>query len=152
MGTSDTSPGYGIPHDIAAVAPPTITEAEAIAWLNGYKTAWEERDVDAVLALFAPDARYRERRFGEPLLGHATLKSYFRDRVIEHQRDIEFSFTLWGVKDNELMARWEASFTWLPINGIMHLEGVCNVVFGERENGRLIGIEFNEWFDQIEIR
>ena len=127
-----------------------INEAEAIEWLNGYKAAWENRDIEAVLALFTPDADYRERRFGEPLLGHATLASYWRDRVFEHQRDISFNFQLWGVRGNELIARWQAAFTWLPISGTMHIDGVMQVVFGARRDEKPIGIAFSEWLDMIE--
>lgn len=131
---------------------PDISEAEAIAWLNGYKHAWEARDVAAALALFTPDANYRERRFGEPLLGHANLESYWRDRVFEHQRDIVFDFELWGVRGNELMARWQAAFTWLPINGRMQLDGVMHVVFGEPRDGKPVGIAFSEWLDMTEVK
>ena len=125
----------------------SITEAEANDWLDGYKAAWETRDIAAVLALFVPDAKYCEKRFHEPLLGHKTLESYWRDRVFEHQRDISFEHELWGVRGSQLMAHWTARFTWLPINGIMELDGFCNVAFARRENGRLLGSEFNEWFD-----
>ncbi|MBU1176234.1 MAG: nuclear transport factor 2 family protein [Alphaproteobacteria bacterium] len=121
-----------------------------MAWLHAYKHAWQERDVDAALALFTDDASYRERRFGEPLLGHKTLESYWRDRVFEHQRDIAFDFQLWGVKGNELMARWQASFIWLPINGLMRMDGVMHVTFAGRRNGRLIGSDYSEWFDHTE--
>ncbi len=129
----------------------SIDEDEAIDWLNGYKLAWETRDVEAALSLFQPDVHYRARRFAHPLHGHGSLRSYFRDRVMEHQRDIRYEFELWGVKDNELMARWSAVFTWIPINGIIEMDGVCNVVFARREDGKLIGSEYNEWFDQAEI-
>lgn len=151
MHMRDVTPDRGTESGFESGSLPAITAEEAIGWLTGYKTAWENRDVDAALALFAPDVRYAERRFKHPLLGHGSLKSYFRDRVMEHQRDIRFEFELWGVRDNELMARWQAVFTWLPINGIIEMDGVCNVIFARREDGRLIGIEYNEWFDQTEI-
>lgn len=148
MGTTDSGPDRETTDQAGSFI--EISQTEAIDWLNGYKSAWESRDVAAALALFDPDAHYRERRFGEPLLGHRTLRSYWRDRVMEHQRDIVFDFDLWGVRGNELMARWQASFIWLPINGMMRMDGVLNVVFSGRKNDRLVGIEFNEWFDQME--
>ena len=140
------------PRREGAGAMPDIGTAEAIAWLDGYKHAWESRDVAAALALFTPNANYRERRFGEPLLGHKNLESYWRDRVFEHQRDIDFSYELWGVRGNELLARWHAAFIWLPINGMMRLDGVMHVVFGEPKDGKPVGIAFNEWFDVMELK
>jgi hypothetical protein len=128
-----------------------ISEGEANNWLDGFKHAWESRNLEAARALFTPDARYRERRFGDPLLGYQSLESYWRLRVFEHQRDICFDYQLWGVRGNELMARWQASYTWLPINGIIRMDGVCNVVFSKRENDRLKSCEFNEWFDLTEV-
>lgn len=151
MHMSETLSGPGSTSGNWIDAVPAINEDEAINWLNGYKTAWETRDVDAALALFAPEARYRERRFGDPLVGYKSLKSYFRDRVMEHQRDISYDFDLWGVRGNALVARWQASFTWLPINGIMRMDGICHAVFGGRADDRLVCIEYNEWFDQIEV-
>jgi nuclear transport factor 2 (NTF2) superfamily protein len=151
MHMSDLVSGHEAVSNDWVGAYPVISEDEAIAWLNNYKTAWETRDADAALALFLPEIRYRHRRFTEPLTGHKALKSYFRDRVMEHQRDISFDFELWGVKGNGLMARWHASFTWLPINGYMRMDGVSHVVFGGREDGRLMCVEYNEWYDQIEV-
>ena len=152
MHISDSVSGQGSASSDLIGGIPVISEDEAINWLNGYKKAWETRDPEAALALFAPEVRYRERRFGDPLMGYKSLKSYFRDRVMEHQRDISYDFDLWGVRGNELVARWQASFTWLPINGIMRMDGVMNVIFSGRRDGHLIGVEFNEWFDHIEVK
>lgn len=130
----------------------TITETEVAQWLDAYKKAWETRDTDLALSLFTEDAEYREKRFGEPLLGHTTLRSYWQDRVFEHQRDISFSYEVWGIRDNQSMVTWQASFTWLPINGIMEIDGVFRLAFGAREDDRLLCSEFAEWMDQQEIR
>lgn len=129
-----------------------ITETEAAQWLEGYKTAWETRDVDLAVSLFTDDADYREKRFSEPLLGHKTLRSYWQDRVFEHQRDISFHYDIWAVKGNQCFAGWQASFTWLPINGIIEIDGVCRLTFGAREDARLLCSVFEEWMDHHEIR
>lgn len=129
-----------------------VSEAEAESWLDGYKAAWEGRDIDLALALFTEHADYRERRFGEPLLGHKTLESYWRDRVFEHQRDITFTHQIWGVSGNECIATWQATFMWLPINGVMQLDGIARISFSERRAGRLVCSRFTEWMDYQEIR
>ncbi len=151
MHMSDSVAGRGSQSGAQDGAALVISEDEVIDWLKGYKKAWETRDINAALALFVPDVRYHQRRFADPLVGQEALKSHFRDRVMEHQRDISYDFELWSLKGNELMARWQASFTWLPINGIIRMDGVCHVVFDKGEDGGLMGVEYNEWFDQIEV-
>ncbi len=128
-----------------------IAEEEADDWLNGYKMAWETRDVEAALALFSPDARYCARQLGESIQGHEKLRTYWRDRVFEHQRDLQYEYELWGVRRNELMARWRARYTWLPINGNIHMDGVCHVAFSERREGRLLCSSYCEWHDLAEF-
>lgn len=125
-----------------------ITRAEAETWMAGYKRAWEERDVDLVLDLFIPDVEYRENRFGEPLRGFKSLEDYWRARVAEYQRDVHFQFQVWAVHENECYAGFQAHFIWLPINGIMELDGVCRVRFERGSDGRLRGIKFEEWLNQ----
>lgn len=129
-----------------------ITETEATQWLDGYKSAWETRDVDLAVSLFTSDVEYREKRFGEHLLGHKTLHSYWQDRVFEHQRDILFCYDIWAVKGNQCFAGWRASFTWLPINGIMQIDGAFRLAFGERQGTQLLCAEFNEWMDHREVQ
>lgn len=131
--------------------PITVTEAEVAEWLQLYKAAWENRDLDLVVTLFTENADYRERHFGESLLGHNSVLSYWRDRVFEHQRDISVDHQVWGVKGNEAMATWQASFTWIPINGIIQIDGVVRITFSERRDGRLVCSHFHEWMDYDEV-
>lgn len=128
-----------------------ITEHEAIQWLERYKSAWENRDTDAAVSLFTDDVDYREKRFGEPMLGHKTLYSYWQNRVFEHQRDISFQYKIWAVEDDICIAGWQASFTWLPISGIMQIDGVLRLIFKGRTEDGLLCSEFNEWMDHQEV-
>lgn len=127
---------------------------QARLWFDGYKQAWEGRDVDALVTLFATEVDYREKRFGPPLLGHKDLRSYWKDRVYEHQQDIQFAYDLWGVRDNECVAFWRASFLWLPINAVMQLDGVARVRFADENTaaGHPLCISFEEWIDHQEVR
>jgi SnoaL-like domain len=129
-----------------------ISEQEAAAWLDSYKAAWEKRDVELVLSLFTENADYRERRFGEPLLGHATLQSYWQNRVFEHQRDITFDYQIWAVRGGECVATWQAAFTWLPIMGRMEIDGILCAGFDDRRDGKLVCAHFSEWMDQREVQ
>jgi len=129
-----------------------ISNAEVVSWFEGYKSAWVERDVELAVSLFTADAEYKEKRFAEPLLGHPTLRSYWNDRVYEHQRDISFDYQIWSVKENICIAGWQASFTWLPINGIMQMDGVFRLTFTKADDGKILCTNFNEWMDCQEFR
>lgn len=129
----------------------TVTEEEVADWLKMYKVAWETRDLDLVVTLFTENADYRERHFGESLLGHNSVESYWRDRVFEHQRDITVNHQVWGVKGNQCMTTWQASFTWVPINGIIQIDGVVRATFSEKRDGRLVCSQFHEWMDYDEV-
>jgi len=129
----------------------TVTPDEVTQWLYAYKKAWENKDIDLIISLFIENADYRERHFGESLLGHADVESYWRNRVFEHQRDITVNHQIWGVKDNQCMATWQASFMWVPINGIIQIDGVVRITFSDRIDGKLVCSEFHEWMDYDEV-
>lgn len=129
-----------------------ISESDAANWLEGYKSAWIGRDVDLAVSLFTDDAEYKEKRFGEPLLGHPTLRSYWNDRIYEHQRDISFAYQIWSVQENICVAGWQANFTWLPINGIMEMDGVFRMTFAKTDDGKILCTKFDEWMDCQEFR
>jgi len=129
-----------------------ILETEAANWLDRYKAAWVNRDVELAVSLFTDDAEYREKRFGEPLQGHPTLRAYWNDRIFEHQRDISFAYQIWSVKEDICVAGWQASFTWLPINGIMQIDGVFRLSLTKDDDDGILCTKFDEWMDHQEIR
>lgn len=128
----------------------TITEAEATAWLDRYRHAWVSRSADLIMPLFTHDVDYRERRFGRPLRNYESLEDYWRARVGESQRDMRFDYQIWAVKDDECFYGFQARFLWLPINGIMELDGVCRTKFIRNSDGELVCSKFEEWMDHRE--
>lgn len=46
-------------------------------WIDGYRTAWENRDPDAAAALFTHDASYRETPYSEPARGQDGVRAYW---------------------------------------------------------------------------
>jgi limonene-1,2-epoxide hydrolase len=50
---------------------------EAIAWLEGYRRAWERADARGVLELFTPDARYRAHPLRPAHTGHDGVAAYW---------------------------------------------------------------------------
>lgn len=128
-----------------------IDFADVETFFELYKRAWQERDVDLAESLFTQDVDYRERRFGQNLEGHGSLRCYWQHRVFEHQRDIRYSYSVWGVRGREAMVCWQASYLWLPINSVLELDGVLRVGFSHLHEGHLVANRFLEWFDSKEV-
>lgn len=126
--------------------PPVLLD-EARLWLDGYKHAWETRDVELASALFSDDATYREGRFMPAMVGANAIRNYWQSRVYEGQRDVSFSYKIWAVSENQCFAEYQANFTWLPINGIMELDGVLRVTFRRGRRRALICSMLEEWID-----
>lgn len=62
---------------------------ELADWIEGYRRAWEERDPEAVVALFTEDASYRSSPFREPPnLGHDGIRAYWAQATAS-QEDVE---------------------------------------------------------------
>lgn len=131
-----------------------VTHEQADAWFNGYKYAWENRDTAAALALFTPDVDYREKRFGQGLVGHKDLRPYWQGRVFEHLRDVSYSYKLWGVEGDSCIAFWQASFLWLPINAVMQIDGVSRIkcVPPEQPDAPIKCSLYEEWMEHNEVR
>jgi hypothetical protein len=54
-----------------------LSASDVDAWLEKYRRAWEEADVDAAAALFTDDAVYRSSAFREPHEGTAAIRDYW---------------------------------------------------------------------------
>lgn len=46
-------------------------------WIEGYRSAWEDRDAEAAAELFSVDASYRSNIFDEPHLGRDGVRAYW---------------------------------------------------------------------------
>jgi hypothetical protein len=46
-------------------------------WLEAYRRAWEDADVEAAVGLFTEEAVYRSSPFREPSVGHDGIRSYW---------------------------------------------------------------------------
>lgn len=57
------------------------------AWVEGYRLAWENRDSQAVAALFTPDGTYRSNIFEDAYQGQAGVKAYW-ESVTNSQSDV----------------------------------------------------------------
>ena len=126
----------------------TITREEAEAWLALMVRELARGDLDALMTLFAPDVRFRLLALAEEVTGRDALRELTRDTILSHMQDLTLAFDVWGVKGNEVMTFWRASYFWTPINEFVELDGVGNFAFSGRENGTLRAVSFVRWFDQ----
>ena len=56
-------------------------------WVEGYRLAWENKDAEAVVALFTPDATYRSNIFEDAHQGQAGVRAYW-ESVTTSQSDV----------------------------------------------------------------
>lgn len=126
----------------------TVSVAEAANWLESYRNAWIGRDTAALLALFTENATYRESRFLPTLIGREAIRRYWDDLVVSGQRDIAFDFEIFAVRTDQVFTHWTAHFTWLPVNGIMELDGVARVTFVREPDGAVRACTFEEWIEK----
>jgi hypothetical protein len=61
------------------------------AWLDGYRRAWEQADIPAVLGLFTTDAGYRSHPPRPAHTGHDGIGAYW-DRATADQQDVRVRF------------------------------------------------------------
>ncbi|HXQ28515.1 MAG TPA: nuclear transport factor 2 family protein [Gemmatimonadales bacterium] len=59
------------------------------ALVDAFGAAWERGDVEAMAALFTPDATFLETPFSQPIRGLAAVREYWRD-VPTTQAEIAF--------------------------------------------------------------
>lgn len=126
----------------------TISREEAEAWLAQIVREISRGDFNALMALFAPDVRFRLSAFDEELVGRDALRKLASDGLFNHLEDYNVSFDVWGVKGNEVMAFWRGRYFWTPTNELVELDGVVSIAYSARENGMLLASRFVRWFDQ----
>ena len=126
----------------------TVTMAEAGQWLEIYRNAWIGRDIELVLSLFTENATYRESRFLPAFIGREAIRRYWANNVVAGQRDIAFDFDLFAVRGPQAFTHWTAHFTWLPVNGIMELDGAARISFTREADGVVRAHTFEEWIEK----
>ena len=114
-------------------------------WLRGYQSAWEGRDSAAAASLFSDDARYHWTPLVPPQKGPAEIAAVW-DAAVSQQRDIRFTFSVFGVSGSTGMANWRADFTRLPDQFKVRIEGVLSAEFAEAGKCRV----FREWWHSAE--
>ena len=80
----------------------------ARAWIERYRRAWEEADVDGFVRLFTEDAIYHSHPFREPHVGHDGIRAYLGNAT-GTQEQVEVRFGEPIVEGNRAAAEWWAT-------------------------------------------
>jgi uncharacterized protein (TIGR02246 family) len=111
-------------------------------WLDSYRSAWEERDPDAVIRLFAEDATYQETPFSQPMRGREAIRQYWSRAVVAYQEAIQFGYEVLAITEVSAIAHWWASFVRISSKTQVSLDGVFVLAFDK--SGRCQ--ELREWW------
>ena len=112
------------------------------SWLEGYRSAWEERDPEAVISLFAEDATYQETPFSQPMRGREAIRQYWSRAVACYQEQIRFGYEVLAITEVSAIAHWWASFVRISSKTQVSLDGVSLLTFDKA--GRCQ--ELREWW------
>ncbi len=122
-----------------------ITVEEAEDWLNAYGQAWIEGDPSAVVALFHPDAEYRETPFSQGMTGSEAIRRYWQEGAADSQEDVTFTYDIWSVSGNEVHAGWTARFRRKGTGVVVDLDGVFRLIFDQRQGATKCS-SLREWW------
>jgi len=111
-------------------------------WLDSYRSAWEERDPEAVIGLFAEDATYQETPFSQPMRGREAIRQYWSRAVVACQEQIRFGYEVLAVAEVSAIAHWWASFVRVATGMQVSLDGVFLLTFDTAGRCR----ELREWW------
>ncbi len=93
-------------------------------WLSAYGAAWEQRNAQAAVDLFAEGAVYFVLPFTRPIRGRHELLKYWK-HVTSSQEQIRFGFEILAAGPAEGVAHWWASFLRPSEQKRFELDGVC---------------------------
>lgn len=119
--------------------------AAARRWAETWLRAWPDRDVDAIVALYADAASYRALAFREPHLGLAGVRSYL-DENFGAESEIECWFGEPLVSGDRAAVEWWG--TWVEEGQRLTLAGTTLLQFDDA--GRVV--DHRDYWNQVERR
>jgi ketosteroid isomerase-like protein len=124
-----------------------MTGEQFAAWLRAYGVAWASGDAAAAGALFAQDAEYHAEPWAAPARGRAAIEALWAAGAGRTHRDVEYDATVVAVHDATGVAHWHATFTQVPEERRVELDGVLVATFGD--DGRCAVLR--EWWHRREV-
>ena len=89
---------------------PTLTPGDGQDLLAAYKDAWERRDPDAALELYADSAEHRDDPFEEPLVGSNAIRELWNARAAS-QTNVEFDAERIWTSASWVLSSYHAAYT-----------------------------------------
>lgn len=90
--------------------PATLTPGDGQDLLARYKRAWETRDPDLAVDVFAEDAEFRPDPFEPPLIGANAIRAHW-NRVAAEQANVEFDAERVWVSGRTVLSSWHGAYT-----------------------------------------
>jgi len=104
----------------------TDSRDAVLRWKHVWETAWPGKDVEAIVALYAPNAVYRALAFREPDTGHQGVRDY-----LQRNFDVEAGVECWFgdplVSGDRAAVEWWG--TWLESGERVTLAGISVLRF-----------------------
>lgn len=88
----------------------SMTHGEAQDLLERYKRAWEQRDPDLAMDLYAADAEHRDDPFREPHRGANEIRAMWND-IAANEASVEFDAERIWVSGATVLASFHAAYT-----------------------------------------
>ena len=108
--------------------------------LEAYRRAFETRDVDAALELYAPDAEVRLDPFEEPLRGDLAIRAAW-NAAAASRASVEMDVERFWVQGDVVLASWHGAYTRRDTADRVRLRGFLMLEVGP--DGRIV--RHREW-------
>jgi hypothetical protein len=100
------------------------------SWLDAYGQAWENRNPEAITALFTETETYQVTPFLEPMFGKKAIFEYWSE-VTRAEENVRFRYEILIANADLNIARWWASFVIVPPRLQTQLDGIFLISLDE---------------------
>jgi len=110
-------------------------------WLDKLVDIWESRNPGAIIDQCADKFLWFETPFDKPITTKEDLLKEWESVLA--QKDIVVTYTLLSVEDNTCLAHWTATFTRVPSDENVSIDGIFQVTLDEQ--GKCT--KFRQWYN-----
>lgn len=111
---------------------PTLTPGDGQDLLAAYKRAWERRDPDAAMALYADNAEHRDDPFRDAYVGSNAIRAMWND-IAQNQTNAEFDAERIWMVDRSVLSSFHAAYTHRATSERVRLRGFMTMELNERK-------------------
>lgn len=116
-----------------------------------YESAWVNQDPDLILEIFTEDATYLESTYQQPFRGHNEIRSYWINKVLKGQKNIQFKLLNIFIDNNVAIAEWVAEFDDIAYSTRKEITEVAILTFKENKIHQLREYWHSRRIDSIQI-